>query len=172
MQNIVSVRKFSLVVEVSHTAVLKAIREGRLTDSVKFDLNGSPVGIDIDKGKQEWALNNPSPVREEIAKVNNVESKLPSGPSYAQARAVRENYMARIAKLLFEEKIGKLVDADAVKLKSFETARTIRDYILNIPNRISSELASETDPVKIHAMLTKEFTDSRNELSRLLKNGD
>ena len=80
--------------------------------------------------------------------------------------------MARIAKLLFEEKIGKLVDADSVKLKSFETARTIRDYILNIPNRISSELASENDPVKIHALLTKELTDSLNELSRLLKNGD
>lgn len=172
MANIISIRKFSLEIGVSHTAVIKAIQDGRLVESVQLSADGAPNGIDLDKGRNEWALNNPSPVREEIAKSNASASPLPSGPSYAQARAVRENYMARIAKLLFEEKIGKLVDADSVKLKSFETARTIRDYILNIPNRISSELASENDPVKIHALLTKELTDSLNELSRLLKNGD
>lgn len=172
MNNLVSIRKFSIVVGVSHTAILKAIKEGRLTDSVQFSDDGSPVGIDMEKGRQEWALNNPAPVREEVAKGNKPDSNLPSGPSYAQARAVRENYMARIAKLLFEEKIGKLVDADSIKLKSFETARTIRDFILNIPNRISAELASETDPLKIHAILTKELNDALTELSRHLKNGE
>lgn len=167
----ISLRAFAEIVGVSNTAISKAIESGRLVKSVKFGPNGEKLGIDPVAGQEEWELSNPARASKKTAAENGPDKPLPSGPSFAQARAVRETYQARIAKIIYEEKIGKLVDASAVKLKAFETARTVRDFILNIPNRISAELAAETDPVKIHALLTKELNESLDELARFLKDG-
>lgn len=171
----ISVRKFAQLVGVSHVAILRAVRAGRLVESVEFGPDGGVKGIDPDKGREEWAMNSPTPVSKSVAAKNQPGQALPGAgamPSYAQARAVRENYQARIAKLIYEEKIGKLIEADGVKVKAFETARIVRDFVLNIPNRISAELASETDPIRVHTLLTKELTSALDELSRKLKNGD
>lgn len=168
----ISLRSFADIVGVSNTAISKAINSGRLIRSVKFGPNGEKLGIDPIAGQEEWELSNPTRASKKTAAENGPDKPLPSGlPSYAQARAVRESYQARIAKIIYEEKIGKLVDASDVKLKAFDTARTVRDFILNIPNRISSELAAETDPSKVHSMLTRELTASLDELARFLKDG-
>lgn len=92
------------------------------------------------------------------------EDPMSAGPSYAASRAIREAYQARLAKIIYEEKIGKLVPSEQVRLEAFELARTVRDAVLNIPNRISSEIASETEPVKVHAMLTRALTEALEEL--------
>jgi len=42
------------------------------------------------------------------------------GPSYAQSRAVRELYLARLVKLDYEERTGKLVDAAEVAKAAFD----------------------------------------------------
>lgn len=78
-------------------------------------------------------------------------------PTYAESRAIREAFMARLAKLEYEEKSGKLVPVDQVKADAFKTARIIRDGLLNIPDRVAHELAHETDPTAVHLRLTAEF---------------
>lgn len=48
---------------------------------------------------------------------------------------------------------GRYVDADAVRVAAFNKARTTRDNLLNIPDRLSGALAAESDAHKVHAML-------------------
>ena len=63
------------------------------------------------------------PTPEKPARVRPAEKEAeasPRGmPTYAESRAVREAYQARLAKLEFEEKSGKLVNADEVKAEAF-----------------------------------------------------
>ena len=85
--------------------------------------------------------------------------------SYAQSRAIREAYAARLAKIEYEERTQKLVAVDSVKVEAFKVGRTIRDAILNIPDRISNELAGYgDDPAKIHERLTQELILALEEL--------
>lgn len=90
-------------------------------------------------------------------------------PNINQSRAVKEAYAARLAKLDYEERIGKLVPAEQVKVDAFKVARSVRDALMNIPDRVSNLLAAETDPAKVHAMLADEIRIVLSKLS--LKNG-
>lgn len=80
-----------------------------------------------------------------------------AGPTYAQSRAIREAYQARLAKLDFEERSGRLVPADQVKADAFKAARQVRDAMMNIPDRVAMELANEFDPARIHEKLAAEI---------------
>jgi hypothetical protein len=62
--------------------------------------------------------------------------------------------------------IGQLVSLEDVKKVAFARGRIIRDSMLNIPDRISSLLATENDASKIHEILTKEIREVLEELSR------
>jgi formaldehyde-activating enzyme involved in methanogenesis len=53
---------------------------------------------------------------------------------YTKARAVREHYQARLAKLEYEEKVASLVSKDEVQVATFNTFRQYRDGMLNIPD--------------------------------------
>lgn len=77
--------------------------------------------------------------------------------SYSQSRAVRETYNARLAKLSYEERSGTLVNAQEVQNEAFKIGRVIRDSLLSIPDRVSAELAAETNQFKLHARLTEEI---------------
>ena len=72
--------------------------------------------------------------------------RLESGLEYSKARAVRESYLARLAKIDFEERTEKLVSADEVRVAAFNRFRQFRDGMLNIPDRLAAVLAAETDP--------------------------
>ncbi len=50
-----------------------------------------------------------------------------------------------------------LVSADGVRIAAFNKGRMVRDALLNIPDRVASMLAKETDTNRIHEILTKEI---------------
>ena len=85
--------------------------------------------------------------------------------SYAGSRAVREGYAARLAKLDFEERSGKLVDADEVRAQLFALGRRARDRLLGIPDRLAPILAGQTDQAVIHRLLTEELERGLADLS-------
>lgn len=60
---------------------------------------------------------------------------------------------------------GELVPLEEVRNIFFSKARVVRDGILNIPDRISSLLATVNDASKIHEILTHEFRVVLEELS-------
>lgn len=87
------------------------------------------------------------------------------GPSYAQSRAVREAYAARLQKLEYEERIGKLVSTEQLQVEAFKVHRRVRDAILNIPDRCAPQLASMSDIAEVHAYLLGEITEALRQLS-------
>lgn len=75
--------------------------------------------------------------------------------TYAGNRARREKYEADLKRLSYEEKIGKLVSREQIEKIAFEVARRTRDNLLSIPDRIAADVAAETDPQRVHFMITE-----------------
>jgi hypothetical protein len=48
---------------------------------------------------------------------------------------------------------------------AFTKARTVRDNLLNIPDRLAATLAAEADVDKVHQMLTGEIRKALDELA-------
>lgn len=63
------------------------------------------------------------------------------GPSLAQSKAIREAYMARLAKLEYEREVGKLVSADEVKARWFKHINSAKTRIMGIPAACKSRVA-------------------------------
>lgn len=151
---------------VSTEAVRRAIQSGRIKNAVSRDAKGNPK-IDPAIADQEWEANtsdNRGWNARENAKVTAEKDTQVSG-TLNQSRAIKEAYLARLAKLEYEEKSGKLVPAADVKNEAFKVARVVRDNMLNIPDRISAELAATTDTVQIHKLLTDEIRKALEAIS-------
>ncbi|GHU14646.1 hypothetical protein FACS189449_11610 [Alphaproteobacteria bacterium] len=65
-----------------------------------------------------------------------------------------------------KSEIGELVSAEAVKNAMFAKGRIIRDGMMNIPDRVSSLIATISDASQIHEILSKEIREVLTELSR------
>lgn len=160
-----SLRAYAKHRGVSLPAVQKALRVGRIT--------AMPDGrIDPARADADWERNTTPRTERSGPRAKTVPR--PHGPmitsqqpqtepllgnltSFATARSVREQYLARLTKIQFEKETGKLVSRDEVQVAAFNKFRTLRDGMLNIPDRVSAQIASETDPVKVHEMLTIEI---------------
>ena len=170
---------------VSHTAVRKALATGRIT-------TGADGRIDPVLADQEWATStNLSKPRNSVTGVPK-KRKAPDAPSdplgvpgleeglaplsgeggaprlvssYAASRAAREAYLARLAKLDFEQRSGKLVDADEVRAQIFGLGRRLRDALLGLPDRLAPVLAGQADQAAVHRLLTEEIMVCLAELS-------
>lgn len=158
----VGVREYARLRNVAPEAVNKAIKSGRLNASITRDKRGWPR-IDPEIADQEWGeFTHPTHGGDRRKKPDQEDEQVipragNAAQTFAQSRAVKEAYLARLAKLEFEEKSGRLVNADGMKNEAFKLARIVRDAILNIPDRISAELAAETEPFKVHTRLTEEL---------------
>ena len=182
MAELISIREASRRLGVSDTAVHKAIKAGRVHIAGRHAGNDRPLvawpqvqtdwGANSDSSKRSHVGSQGSPVRardpEPVVKLatSGQPDEVPppdepvrqaQGPSYAQSRAIREAYQARLAKLDYEERSGKLVAIDQVKASAFKVARTVRDGLLNMPDRVAHELAHETDAAKVHQRLSMEI---------------
>lgn len=134
-------------------AVQVAIQAGRISVNSKKK-------IDQEQADKDWEANT------EATRQNNVKSRKTftkneevKGPSYQQSRAVREAYQARLAKLEYEEKIEKLVDAEQVKREAFEEGRRLRDSFMSMPQRVSAELIACENQFDAEQILIREITD-------------
>lgn len=88
-------------------------------------------------------------------------------PSFNESRAKSEHFRAELARLDLEVKEQQLVEVARVQREAFTAARAVRDALGNIPDRVSNQLAAESDPVVIHHTLTEEI---RKALETLTKN--
>jgi len=86
-------------------------------------------------------------------------------PSFAQSRAIREAYAARLTRLEFDQRSAKLVDKNELKMKLAKLHMAVRDSLRTIPDRVAPIVAAETDQAKIHAMLLKEIGQALEGLS-------
>lgn len=183
-----SIRAYARHRGVSHTAVAKAIKAGRI--SVEPDGK-----IDPAKADAQWARNTlpsqnlntgaakpaakvatPSvstPVSTALVSTREVQAPLETraaAPDYQTSRAIREAYPARLAKLEFEERTGKLLNADEVKVKYFNLARLLRDRIQQIPRKVAPQIVAavvaQPDQRVVEDLLMEAIREALEELSR------
>ncbi len=164
-RRLVTQREFAQIIGLSAMAVSKAIAQGRLKRSLFFDGKAKKPSIDVDMAIVEWKENS---LKDQInlqkpaanpEMVPYVKPDEPANPvqSYNQSRAINEAYKARMSKIEYEERIGKLVDAEKIRDEAFKMARTVRDSMLNIPDRVSAEFAGINNAHAIHTRLTEEI---------------
>lgn len=177
-----TVKQYADYRNVSRQHIYKLISNGQLTRAV--DTIGGKTRID--KGLADRELRetldrvyNPRPRKKAGGGGTHRSKKRPTPPemeqtakkagtqdmTLADAQKLQAQYKAALLKLDYEQKSEQLVEVAKVKLEAFEMARTVRDSILNIPDRISAELASCTDVHEINQKLTVTLTEALEELS-------
>ncbi len=77
--------------------------------------------------------------------------------SYHVAKTLREAAEAKIAQLKLAEIQGHLVRADDVRASLARRFAVYREGLLQIPGRLSAQLAAETDQAKVHALIDQEL---------------
>lgn len=95
----------------------------------------------------------PEPESKELAAVTAGNA----ADTYAIHRAERERHQAELKRLEVERRAGELIPAADVQREAFACARTVRDALLGIPDRLAAELAGENDLHKVHARLLGEI---------------
>ena len=86
-------------------------------------------------------------------------------PGFNESRSRREHYLAEKAKLEVQTMQGDLVPAADVKAAAFKKARTVRDSMLAIPDRVIPTLISMTDTRAAHQLLTEEIRTALRSLA-------
>lgn len=81
-------------------------------------------------------------------------------PDLNESRARREHYQAELSKLQVSQQRGDLVPADEVRKAAFQVGRSVREALSNLADRLSHQLAGETDPAVIHQLLSDEHRDA------------
>ena len=150
---------------VSLSSVQWAIASERITTVMNEQ---GAVRIDPDVADREWEENTQHEKRNTMAgkSYKDLAEKSPELKlSFNEARTLKETYMAKLAQLDYDVKIGKLVSAEEVKNKVFQAARVTRDAILNIPDRIAGELAAETDYHRVYDLLKRELQQALEEMA-------
>lgn len=160
-----SLRALAKQLGVSEGAIRKAVRAGRLP-SVAHDAHGRPYVTDLELAAGEWLTNRAKPGPGN----GNGTHTLPGSLTDAQ---IRVNFQREI-KLELEnlQKRGVLIDAARERRADIERAKTVRDSMLNLPDRLSAELAAESDAGNVHARLDEEIRKALVALADLFARGD
>lgn len=85
--------------------------------------------------------------------------------AFAEVQTRKEYYRAELARLQFEEAIGKLVEKELVEAEAFRVGRLVRDAVLNVPSRLAGILAAETDQRRVHDLLEQELRQALEALA-------
>lgn len=138
-------------------AVRRAVRDGRITTiGGKID----PVAADA-----QWARNT------RVRAGSRPAEAAPPAPGgtasgrgerdddddYWRSRARREKAEAQLAELKLLEAHGQLVRADDVRAGLARRAAAFRESLLQIPSRLSAQLAAETSEARVHQLLEAEL---------------
>ncbi len=178
MNDGISKREFARREECSEGLVRRAVNQGRLTTYDDGTISPSLVGTAWRKGNVGEAEQPPdgahtgahtrvqvrTPVRtdhsageqpDDESLAAEAERLIESGAvvmlTYGQAVERKENYLALLRQLEYEEKSGQLVDLEVAERELFEASRSSRDAWLNWPARvgplIAADLGLEADKV-------------------------
>lgn len=143
---------------VSHMAVQRAIKAGRLKDC----LNDGGQIVDPDLADREWERKTdlsraPIPVRQRAAGValGPAADDGEAVPDMADASAREKHWRAKLAELKFRESASELVPAAGVKAELEGVFRSCRTKLLGIPSRARQLLPglSLGDVAKIEALV-------------------
>jgi hypothetical protein len=110
----------------------------------------------VQAGRHRAATHAVRHAEQDAAELGSTE-RLATGPDFSKARAAKEIYEARIKKLDYEERLGNLVSRKSVEVEAFTNFRILRDACFNIPDRVSAQIAAETDGSTVYEILMVEL---------------
>jgi hypothetical protein len=82
-----------------------------------------------------------------------------AGASFGQAKTIEMVFRAKLRRLEFETKQGKLIDAEAYRRAAADAFRMFRDGLLGIPDRLAMTIAAESD---LKTEITRELEAASN----------
>ncbi len=148
-------------------AVQYAVEQGRITRQPDGMIDSEGADREWDRNtnhakarygpKKKPAAGNARHRASEAAEATEAPERQLGALNYANARAAREIYEAKLKKLEWEEKLGSMVSRKAVEVAAFNRFRVLRDAILNVPTRIAAQVAAETDAATVHELLETEL---------------
>lgn len=149
---------------ISQPAVTKARKSGRLKDSIREDSRG-PYVADPALALRE--------LRENASRPRNggkpTSIRVACGPSLVDAQREVAVRRAQQLELSNRKQEGTLIDRATEERRDRQVAMTIRDAILAVPDRVSSELAAETSRERVYARLEEELRVALGALADLFE---
>jgi phage terminase Nu1 subunit (DNA packaging protein) len=104
------------------------------------------------------AMRNPNkPIYRKHSKNDEKPSPAELSTVLLKTRIKNEVEKGNLLEIEARAKTGQYVDARDVEKQAFHVARTVRDSLQNIPDRVSSLLASISDANQIYEILSKEI---------------
>lgn len=77
--------------------------------------------------------------------------------SFAESRATKEIWAAKLKELEYEAKRASLISRDEVEIAAETAGRKFRDALFNLPPRLAAQLAAESDSFEIQKILEAEL---------------
>jgi hypothetical protein len=166
-----------VLVTFTEFALIKGCAKGTVTAATKARIaaavveKGGKRWLDRDLAIELWDKNTKQTHNSKVRRADAVEpvpkdadelrrrvNQLPDDaiPDLNESRARREHYQAELAKLQVAQQRKELVPADEVKKQAFQIGRSVREALANLADRLSHQLAGETDPTVIHELLSDE----------------
>jgi hypothetical protein len=185
MSELVTQTEFARMKKCSRSAVTQAISSGRIEDAIREE-DGKRL-LDLGAALELWDKNTrrnntskppravPKPAiaskqkkptiipPEVVYEVENLHKG--QWPDLNKSRAKREACLARLAEIEVAEKEERLVPVEKVEKDWFSVCRAIRESFMNMPDRLSNQLAGETDATAIDKMLREEITSNLQQLA-------
>ena len=155
---------------VSRSAVAQKKQKGILKDAIVEVGNREMLNKDLalelwDKNTDpaRGVISVATPTKQELKK--KVEA-LPDDaiPDFNVSRARKEHYLSELAKIQVAQQKKELMPVTEIKKTSFQLGRSIRESMANLADRLSNEIAGETDPQAIHKLLTEEHRAALEQL--------
>jgi len=190
---IVSALAYSKIRGCSEFTVRSAIDRGILKTAVvqydKPEKGNAKILIDVEKANEEWPVSpremdskkshqqdkiddaeaDLEAFKDEIGSDNDRLTQASVAVRYNLARALREEANAKLADIKQKQAAGELVEVAKIRDIAFKAGRVVRDQVLTIPDRVSADLAAETNQYKVYLLLTNELKNALASLEDVLK---
>lgn len=176
-----------MLITFAELATIKGCTKAAVTHASKSRIAAAVVEkdgkrwLDRDQALELWNKNTLKNNNAKVSEADPVETRPPKDaqelkqrvnrlpddaiPDLNESRARREHYQAELAKLQVTQQRGELVPVDQVKKEAFALGRSVREALANLADRLSHQLAGETDPARIHQVLSDEHRSALRELA-------
>lgn len=173
MSSTISIPDFAKLVGVSRQAIYKAIREGRISDGLTEDRKRLIKDVamveyrgNTDPSKQ-GRLKQEAHDKQSAYKPSASDTQ-PPAPTTADFNTAKKHdmvYRAKIRELEYKEKLGKLVDKDAVYRELFNAGKELRTALMAIPDRCIDDVLACMSRNEAHSFLYKAISEALEMLS-------
>jgi hypothetical protein len=150
----ITIGKLARLCEIDPRAIRRAVQQGQIT-------RGDDGLFDQETAIYEWRNAIHHPMQDDQPAPVLLGGPAPSDNTkagdYAKARAAVHIYEARLKRLRYEERARTLAPVRDIEAARFNEMRIIRDACMNIPARVSAQLAAEGSEHKIYQLLENEI---------------